>query len=73
MNTLFTALLLVCDTSTVVPDCKGMANPTLYANLEVCLSSVVEGIVAFEDNGLKVIHYQCYEWTTNKDLKDLIN
>ena len=71
MNTLFTALLLVCNTDTVVPDCKGMANPTLYANLEICLSSVAEGIVAFERNGFTVVHYQCYEWTTNRDLKSL--
>ena len=71
MNTLFTALLLVCNPNTVVPDCKGMANPALYDNLEICLSSVAEGIVAFEANGFKVIHYQCYEWTTDRDLKSL--
>ena len=56
MNTLFTALLLVCNPDTVVPDCKGMANPTLYANLEICLSSVADGIVAFERNGFTVVH-----------------
>ena len=71
MNELFTALLLVCNPASSVPDCKGMANPVLYDNLEICLQSVAEGIQAFEVNGLKVIHYQCYEWTTDRDLKSL--
>jgi len=71
MNTLFTALLLVCNLQTTIPDCKGMANPVLYDNLDVCLESVAEGIGAFEANGFKVIRYQCYEWTTDRDLKSL--
>ena len=71
MNELFTALLLVCNPASATPDCKGMANPVLYDNLEICLSSVAEGILAFESNGLKVIHYQCYEWTADRDLKSL--
>ena len=71
MNELFTALLLVCNPASATPDCKGMANPVLYNNLEICLSSVAEGILAFESNGLRVIHYQCYEWTTDRDLKSL--
>ena len=71
MSELFTALLLVCNPASATPDCKGMANPVLYDNLEICLSSVAEGILAFESNGLRVIHYQCYEWTTDRDLKSL--
>ena len=71
MNTLFTALLLVCDPSSAIPDCKGMANPILYDNVEVCLQSVAEGIQAFELNGFNVIHYECYEWTSDQDLRSL--
>ncbi len=48
MNTLFTALLLVCDPSSEIPDCKGMANPALYDNVQICLQSVAEGIQVFE-------------------------
>lgn len=70
---LFTALLLVCNTQAVAPDCKVMSNPILYDNLDVCLRSVAEGITAFEKNNFKVIDYQCYEWTQNKDLNDLID
>ena len=50
MNELFTALLLVCNPASATPDCKGMANPVLYNNLEICLSSVAEGILAFSLN-----------------------
>ena len=71
MNELFTALLLVCNPASEIPDCKALANPVHYDNLEICLQSVAEGIQAFEVNGLKVIHYQCYEWTTNRDLESL--
>ena len=71
MNTLFTALLLVCDPSSAIPDCKGMANPILYDNVEVCLQSVAEGIKAFEVNGFTVVRYTCYEWTTDRDLESL--
>ncbi len=71
MNTLFTALLLVCDPSSAVPDCKSMANPALYDNVQICLQSVAEGIQAFEVNGFTVVRYTCYEWTTDRDLKSL--
>ena len=69
MNTLFTALLLVCNMQTTIPDCKGMANPLLYDSLDQCLASAAEGISIFEGNGFKVVRYQCYEWTTGQDLE----
>jgi hypothetical protein len=72
MNTLFTALLLICGIENGSPICRGMANPGLYPTLEICLQSVAEGIATFEVNGFKVARYQCYEWNTGKDLKDLL-
>lgn len=72
MNTLFTALLLVCNMENGVPVCRGMANPGLYPTLEICLQSIAEGIKTFETAGMKVAGYQCYEWSTGKDLKGLL-
>ena len=72
MNTLFTALLLICNMENGVPVCKGMANPGLYPNLDICLVSVAEGIKTFESSGFKVVRYQCYEWNPGTDLNDLL-
>lgn len=67
---LFTAMIMFCNVLTT--ECKAVANPELYATLEVCLKSVAEGIQATESMGppLKVVAYQCYEWSTQKDLTD---
>ena len=66
---LFTAMIMFCNVLTA--DCKAVANPSLYATLEVCLNSVAEGIQSTESMGpFKVVAYQCYEWSTQKDLSD---
>lgn len=72
MNTLFTALLLVCIIENGTAVCKGVANPGLYPTLEICLQSITEGMKTFESNGIKVVAYQCYEWGTGKHIKDLL-
>lgn len=72
MNTLFTALLLVCGIENGSPFCRGISNPGLYPTLEICLQSVAEGIKTFESDGFKVAGYQCYEWNTGLEIKDLL-
>ena len=63
---MWAAIILAC--SLELDTCKNLANPVVYIQLNACLDSLAEGIVAAETEGWTIINYTCLDWKT-KDLE----
>lgn len=58
---MISTILLVCSLETNV--CKTLANATVVATVEECLSSLEIGIGLAEEQGWTVVNYTCLDWS----------
>lgn len=61
---MYSAILLLC--SLEMNQCKTIADPGLYDNLNLCLQSLALGYAAAEEAGWTVMNYTCLDWETKE-------
>lgn len=57
---MFTALILACNSS--FNECRSYTYPILFSEEVSCMSSIQDGIMYFENQGLFVKDYACHQW-----------